>query len=93
MDIITRVASEYHLTRAGDRPTTLIVTEIRDTGRGIGAEEREQIFTPFYTTKAGGSGLGLTTCQRIVTEHGGFIKVESEPGAGTTFAVSLPFLR
>ncbi len=93
VEILTKVASEYHLTMPGDRPVPLIVIEIRDNGRGIAAEERDQIFTPFYTTKSGGNGLGLATCQKIVSEHGGFIKIDSEPGEGTSFAVSLPFLR
>jgi len=93
VEITTKVASEYHLTKPGDRPVPLIVIEVRDNGRGISAEEQDFIFTPFYTTKVSGSGLGLATCQKIVTEHGGFIKIDSEPGEGTTFAVSLPFIR
>ncbi|BCR05912.1 PAS domain-containing sensor histidine kinase [Desulfuromonas versatilis] len=93
VEIVTKVAPDLHLYRAGNRPAPLIVVEVRDTGRGIKAEDIEQIFTPFYTSKTQGSGLGLATCQKIVNEHGGFLKVTSTPGEGTTFSVSLPFLR
>jgi two-component system nitrogen regulation sensor histidine kinase GlnL len=93
VQIITKVASEYHLNQPGERPAPLIVVEIRDNGRGVRKAELDQIFTPFYTTKSKGSGLGLATCQKIVSEHRGFLKVESSPGKGTTFAVCLPFLR
>jgi two-component system nitrogen regulation sensor histidine kinase GlnL len=64
--------------------------EIRDNGKGIPPEEIDQIFTPFYTTKNRGSGLGLAICQKIVSEHSGFLKVESSPGKGSIFTVSLP---
>ncbi|MBE0596757.1 MAG: PAS domain-containing protein [Desulfuromonadales bacterium] len=91
--ITTKVASEFHLNTPGKRPMPLIVVEIRDSGRGIPSEELEKIFTPFYTTKGRGSGLGLATCQKIVGEHQGFLKVESVAGEGTLVAVSLPLLR
>jgi two-component system nitrogen regulation sensor histidine kinase NtrY len=61
-----------------------------DRGPGIPPEHREQIFNPFFTTKPGGVGLGLAICARIVGDHGGTIQVESEPGAGAIFLVSLP---
>ncbi|WP_291317125.1 ATP-binding protein [Desulfuromonas sp.] len=93
VEIVTKVASELHFNHPGGRPVPLIVVQVRDTGRGIPAEEIDQIFTPFYTSKTKGSGLGLATCQKIVSEHRGFLKVESSPGRGTVFAVSLPFLR
>ncbi len=93
VEIITKVGSEYHLNKPGTRPAPVIVVEVRDTGRGIPPEELDKIFTPFYTTKGRGSGLGLATCQKIVNEHKGFLKVDSTPGEGTVFTVSLPFLR
>ena len=93
VEVVTKVASEYHLNKPGGRPVPLIVIEVRDNGRGIAGDELDKIFTPFYTTKSRGSGLGLATCQKIVNEHGGFLKVESTPNEGTAISVSLPFLR
>lgn len=61
-----------------------------DRGPGIPAEHREQIFNPFFTTKPGGVGLGLPVSAKIVGDHGGAITVDSEPGQGATFLVSLP---
>lgn len=91
--ISTKVASDYHFTQPGDRPVPLIKVEVRDNGRGMSPEELDRIFTPFYTTKTRGSGLGLATCQKIVDVHRGFLKVSSTPGEGTAISVALPFLR
>jgi signal transduction histidine kinase len=65
---------------------------IRDTGHGMDDEVRSHIFEPFYTTKSGvnGTGLGLSTVYRIVTEHGGEIHVETAAGRGTSMRVLLP---
>lgn len=63
---------------------------VRDTGPRIPATALPRIFEPFYTTKAGGTGLGLPIARRIVEEHGGHITVESHEGAGTCFTVSIP---
>jgi signal transduction histidine kinase len=61
-----------------------------DTGRGIAPEHLPNIFRPFFTTKRGGTGLGLSLARRIVEEHHGRIEVTSEVGKGTTFLVVLP---
>lgn len=66
------------------------IVEISDTGCGITSEHREKIFTPFFTTKSSGSGLGLAVSYGIVTDHGGEITVTSTPGSGSTFRVTLP---
>ena len=63
---------------------------IRDTGMGMDAEVREKLFTPFFTTKEDGTGLGLVTSKKIIDAHGGEIRVQSEPGNGTCFTISLP---
>jgi two-component system NtrC family sensor kinase len=61
-----------------------------DTGVGIPLEHQAHLFEPFYTTKAHGTGLGLAISAHIITQHGGRIMVESEPGSGATFTILLP---
>ena len=66
---------------------------VRDTGLGIRREALKQIFTPFFTTKERGVGLGLAVCQRIIRNHGGRIRVKSIPGRGTIFYIRLETVR
>ncbi len=66
------------------------VIEVIDTGPGIRAEDLPHVFGVYFSTKSGGSGLGLPTTRRIVREHGGTISVDSELGKGSRFAISLP---
>lgn len=63
---------------------------VADTGQGIPPEILEKIFTPFFTTKAQGTGLGLPICHKLVMQHGGTLSVASENGKGTVFTVELP---
>ena len=63
---------------------------VSDTGVGIPSENIPRIFDAYFTTKKGGTGLGLPTTRRIIEEHGGHITVQSEPGKGTSFRVELP---
>ena len=63
---------------------------IADTGPGIPADIRDKVFSPFFTTKARGSGLGLPTCRRLVEAHHGTIGVDCPPTGGTTVTISLP---
>jgi signal transduction histidine kinase len=67
-----------------------VLIEVGDTGAGMTAEEREKIFTPYYTSKAQGTGLGLAIVQSVVSDHGGTVRVQSEAGRGTTFVIELP---
>ncbi|MBU0699199.1 MAG: HAMP domain-containing histidine kinase, partial [Proteobacteria bacterium] len=71
-----------------------IIYEVTDNGCGMDYEVKRKVFTTFFTTKGlGGSGLGLLMTKKIVQEHGGKIDLESVPGKGTTFRISLPRLR
>lgn len=63
---------------------------VGDTGEGIPEENLDRIFEPLFTTKAGGTGLGLAVVQQIVVRHGGSINAESEVGRGTTFTIAMP---
>jgi signal transduction histidine kinase len=67
--------------------------QIRDTGMGIAPENLGRLFEPFFTTKKNGTGLGLAISQRIATEHGGNISVQSEINKGSTFTILLPSAR
>ena len=72
--------------RAGDR----ILIEVEDNGHGIAPDVQRRMFDPFFSTKEGGSGLGLALTQQIVKDHGGDLAVQSTVGTGTTFTVSVP---
>ena len=78
------------LTLAGQGMATHVQLHVRDTGSGIPAEQRAAIFEPLYTTKPGGTGLGLYIVREIVTAHGGQVSVESVEGQGTTLTLTLP---
>jgi CheY-like chemotaxis protein len=84
-------SSEHELRVVTRRDAGAVRVEIHDTGAGIAPELQERIFEPFFTTKplGVGTGLGLSICRRLLTEMGGRIGVESEPGRGSTFWVRL----
>jgi len=70
-----------------------VVVEIKDTGSGIPKEKINIIFEPFYTTKeiGVGTGLGLSICRKIIDEHNGLIRIETEAGKGTSFKLFFPY--
>ena len=78
------------VTLAGHGTATQVQLHVRDTGGGMPAAQLRHIFEPFYTTKAGWTGLGLSITQEIVTAHGGQLTVHSVAGQGTTFTITLP---
>jgi signal transduction histidine kinase len=64
---------------------------IKDNGIGMDEESASKIFEPYYTTKESGNGLGLTNTQNIILNHNGHITLESAPGKGTTFFITLKY--
>ena len=69
---------------------TDIWVRIKDNGPGIPEETRQRLFSPFHTSKTNGTGLGLPICRKLVDAHGGSIEVDSQPGAGAEFLLTLP---
>jgi len=78
--------------RSADGPsqTGSVEIAVTDTGPGIPPEHLERIFRPFYTTKRGGTGLGLSLCRRIIAAHGGTLTAESELKKGSRFIIRIP---
>ncbi len=76
-----------------DQTTDLVHVEISDNGIGMSPEVQGKIFTPHFTMKKGGHGLGLYNCLKIAKQHGGAITVNSTPNIGTTFTLSIPRTR
>ena len=72
----------------GEQP--MVCLSIIDTGKGMDAEVQAKIYQPFFSTKPGGSGLGLPTTRKIIESHHGSIEVQSEVGKGTKFTLRLP---
>jgi two-component system, NtrC family, nitrogen regulation sensor histidine kinase NtrY len=70
-----------------------VLVKLQDNGEGIPEEMRSKIFTPNFTTKSSGTGLGLAMCKSIVEQAGGNIWFETETGKGTSFFVQLPVMR
>jgi signal transduction histidine kinase len=67
-----------------------VLLKISDTGTGMSKDTLEKLFTPFFTTKQDGTGLGLSTVKKIMDAHRGDIQIKSEPGRGTTVTLKLP---
>ncbi len=67
-----------------------VALDLIDTGCGMDDETQAHVFDAFFSTKRGGSGLGLPTARKIIEAHGGQISLQSEPGRGTQFTIKLP---
>jgi two-component system nitrogen regulation sensor histidine kinase GlnL len=91
--VTSRVVADYSMTQKGERRSRMVAVEISDDGPGIRKDDMERLFTPFFTTKPSGTGLGLAICQKIVSDHRGMIKVDSDPARGTSFTVMLPLIQ
>jgi signal transduction histidine kinase/ActR/RegA family two-component response regulator len=90
---VTVTASNETVEADNDLPVSkgrYVKISIADNGKGIPAEVIPKIFDPYFTTKEGGSGLGLSIVHSIINNHDGHIQVESQPGAGSTFLIYLP---
>jgi signal transduction histidine kinase len=84
------VRCEYDNQQGHCDPLAALELSLIDTGKGMPPEVLARIFEPFYSTRQGGSGLGLPTTRRIIEAHGGAIAVESAPGKGSKFTIRLP---
>ena len=89
LTVSTRIETRYHVRRRSHRNQFLSVT-VADDGPGVPEDVQNHLFSPFFTTKARGTGLGLAVCHRIVAEHGGIIAHEPRLGRGARFIVTLP---
>jgi len=76
--------------RLDERTSPVVVLEVQDTGAGISLDVQKRLFDPFFSTKKGGSGLGLSIAAQIVNNHHGKLEFQTQPGEGTTFAIVLP---
>lgn len=89
--ITTRMETDFRVRAVGqERNRRYLSVDVEDSGPGIVPEDHERIFAPFFTTKNDGTGLGLSVSHHLVAQHGGLLRVESEPGRWTRFRVSLP---
>jgi signal transduction histidine kinase len=73
-----------------DKERRVLVVKVKDNGTGITPESMAKLFQPLFTTKARGIGLGLVVVKNLTENNGGTVAVESEPGKGSTFVVTLP---
>ena len=90
LTITTRMLLDHRLTSEAGEPLPAIVVEVADTGSGIPAEVLDKLATPFFTTRPGGSGLGLAVSRNWVARHDGALRFDSRPGEGTRVRVELP---
>ncbi len=91
--ITTRVALDHRLVTGDGRSRPTVTVTIEDTGAGMDEEELRQATTPFFTTRTGGTGLGLAVAEYWIAQHEGSLDIESEKGAGTRVRVALPLER
>ena len=95
LTLVTRLSMNALFAKVdlGQGQKSLAEIQIADEGQGMPEATRDKLFTPFFTTKDRGMGLGLALCHRIVEEHKGAIQVTSEPGRGTAVSCFLPIAR
>jgi two-component system nitrogen regulation sensor histidine kinase GlnL len=91
--ITTRLVFDHHLLPPNGQPGSSLIVELADTGPGIEAAVLDEVSTPFFTTRAEGTGLGLAVARHWIVRHEGTLQLESKPGVGTTVRVALPLTR
>ena len=89
---VTTLPASFFQPNEEAREGNYLCLTVADTGTGMDGETLQHLFEPFYTTKESGTGLGLVSCKRIVTAHGGVMRVESSPGQGTRFHLYIPLV-
>jgi len=88
--ISTRMTLDHRLSSTDGRHLPTLMIKLIDTGPGIDAQTLEKLATPFFTTRTGGTGLGLAVARHWISRHEGTLRIESTPGLGTTVGVALP---
>jgi signal transduction histidine kinase len=88
--VVSTEVSTAHETSESDKAFLRI--SLTDTGSGMDPNQRQEIFSPFYSSKSEGTGLGLNICKNIISAHSGFMEVESDKGKGTTVKIYLPII-
>jgi two-component system nitrogen regulation sensor histidine kinase GlnL len=91
--VTTRMTLDHRIALESGRTLPTLAIFIDDTGRGMDADELRQATTPFFTTRTGGTGLGLALAEYWVARHRGSLHLESEKGAGTRVRITLPVRR
>ena len=89
MQAVTNRPRELVIRTHQDKAHQILVT-VKDCGVGIAAENADRLFNPFFTTKSGGMGMGLSICRSIVEAHGGRLSASANDGPGATFQFNLP---
>jgi two-component system, NtrC family, nitrogen regulation sensor histidine kinase NtrY len=78
------------ITTRYDKDLSIASIEVADNGSGVSPRDRDRLFEPYFSRKAGGTGLGLTIVSTIISDHNGFIRVKDNPGGGAKFILELP---
>ena len=90
LNAVQSITGRGEIRIAAEADETVVHLTVQDTGCGMDEEQLNQIFSPFFTTKEKGTGLGMAVSQKIVDGHGGALSAHSEPGRGTRVAIQLP---
>lgn len=84
------LAADFFAPDEHGEPGRYLNIQVQDTGIGMSRQDMTRLFDPFFTTKSSGTGLGLFSCRRIISNHNGFMRVDSKLGKGTVFSIYLP---